>query len=443
MGRARVLDGSTARVMAIIVPVAFHPPSIRQIDPGSRSCIRRRPARSARAASLYHGAMAESPTASVRAMRDRAFAAVRAGRQDEALTICTGGLAVPRQLDGVDDDSDGERIALLELAVLSARLTGATYPSRMVSARLPHVERQYYEAFVDASAGDTSCGLFAHALRADPFHPAGRYALAQRLAERGAHEDAAHHLKAVRTDGDPAAFERYASDPVFAPMAARVAEVAAAYPHACHALCVVQLGPVFRAADARLVPRPGADLYCARGNDLDIGRLLCFKGEFVPTDEDPALYFHMAGDRLYFCYRSLHRALMRLAPRVEDVEILVWNWNTGGWLESIDITDGRCVIDRRPTAGIDTGTFARMQLIEERMRARPERASYREALADELVSLACSSIDEGPPAPDDAVLAWAERALELAPDAPSAAEARRARAAVLGRPGAGAGDPPP
>lgn len=383
--------------------------------------------------------MAESPRVSFRTLRDRAFVAVRGAREDEARAICAGGLAVPQRLDGVDDESDGERIALLELALLSARLTGATYPSRAVAARLQPVERQYYEAFVDGLSDEGGFELFAHALRADPFHPAGRYALAQVLARRGNHEEAAGHLKVIRTDGDPAAFERYSSDPVFAPLAERIAKVAAAYPSSCHALCVVQLGPVFRATDARLQPRPGAELFSARGDDLDIGRLLCFADDSFPTDADPALYFHMAGDRLYFCYRSLHRAFMRLAPRVEDVEILVWNWNTGGWLEIIEITGGRCSIDRRPTAGVDTGTFARMQLIEERMRARPEQASYRAALAEELAFLASSAIDEGAPAPDDAVLAWAERALELAPDGPSAQEARRARAAVLGRRSAGAG----
>lgn len=377
--------------------------------------------------------MVEGPRPSIRALRDRAFAALRAGREDAARAICTEGLAAPHRLDGTDDDSDGERIALLELAILGARVTGAKWPILAVSARLPHVERQYYEAFVDGLAGDGSFELFAHALRADPFHPAGRYALAQVLAVRGNHEEAAGNLKLIRTDGDPAAFERYADDPVFAPMAERIAEVAAAYPHACHALCMVQLGPVFRAADARLVPRPGAELFFARGNDIDVERLLCFQDDFAPTDADPALYFHMAGDRLYFCYRNLHRAFMRLAPLVEDVEILVWNWNTGGWLEIIEIVSGRCSIDRRPTAGIDTGTFARMQLIEERMRVRPDRASYRQALAEELALLACSASDEGPPAPDDAVLAWAERALELAPDGPSADDARRARATVLSR----------
>ncbi len=300
------------------------------------------------------------------------------------------------------------------------------------------MERQFYEAFADGFAGDGSFELFAHALRADPYHPAGHYALAQVLAARGDHETAAGHLKLIRTDGDAAAFERYAGDPVFAPMAGRVAEVAAAYPRSCHALSMVQLGPVFRGADARLAPRPGAGLFFALGDDLDVALLLCFANGTYPTDADPALYFHMAGDRLYFCYRHLHRAFMRLAPLVEDVEILVWNWNTGGWLELVEIAGGRCSIDRRPTAGIDTGTFARMQLIEERMRARPDRAAYREALADELTFLACSAIDEGPPAPEDAVLAWAERALELAPDGPSADEARRARATVLGR-RAGAG----
>ena len=144
----------------------------------------------------------------------------------------------------------------------------------------------------------------------------------------------------------------------------------------------------------------------------------------------------MAGDRLYFCYRNLHRAFMRLAPRVEDIEILVWNWNTGGWLETVDIAGGRCTIDRRPTAGIDTGTLARIQLIEERLRARPDQPSYREALAEELAFLACSTLDEEPsvpPVPDATVLTWAERALELAPDGSSAADAQRARATVLGR----------
>lgn len=383
--------------------------------------------------------MAENLGESVRALRDRAFAAVCAGRNDEARTICAGALAVPHQLDGVDDDSDEERIALLELAILFARVTGAEYPSRAISARLPHVERQYYEAFVDEFAGGGGFELFAHALRADPFHPAGRYALAQVLAARGDHEAAAGHLRVIRTDGDPAAFERYAADPLFAPMAGRIAEVAAAYPHDCHALCVVQLAPVFRAADARLLPRPGAELFFARGDDLQIGRLLYFANDDLPTETDPALYFHMAGDRLYFCYRKLHRAFMRLAPLVEDVEFLVWNWNTGGWLEIIEIAGGRCSIDRRPTGSIDTGIFARMQLIEERMRARPDQASYREALAEELAFLASTAIDEGPPAPDDAVLAWAERALELAPDGPSADDARRARATVLGRRSSGAG----
>lgn len=377
--------------------------------------------------------MEEGPTASVRALRDRAFAALRGGQNEEARAICADGLAAPHRLDGADDDSDAERIALLELAIVSARLTGATYPSRAISARLPHVERQYYEAFADGFAGEGSFDLFAHAQRADPFHPAGRYALAQVLAARGNHEEAAGHLRVIRTDGDPAAFERYAGDPIFAPMAEQLAKVAAAYPRDCHALCMTQLGPVFRAADARLIPRAGKDLFFAQGDDLDIGRLLYFANDSFPTAEDPALYFHMAGDRLYFCYRALHRAFMRLAPLIEDVEILVWNWNTGGWLEIVEVAGGRCSIDRRPTAGIDTGTFARMQLIEERMRARPHQASYREALAEELSFLACSAIDEGPPAPDDAVLAWAERALELAPDGSSADEARRARATVLGR----------
>ena len=101
--------------------------------------------------------------------------------------------------------------------------------------------------------------------------------------------------------------------------------------------------------------------------------------------------------------------------------------------EIIEIVDGRCVIDRRPTGSLDTGTFARMQLIEERLRACPKQTSYRQALAEELAFLASSAIDEGPAAPDDVVLAWAERALELAPDGPSAADARRARAAVLER----------
>jgi len=379
------------------------------------------------------------PTASVRALRDRTFAALRAGRNEEARTLCTEGLAAPHRLDGVDDDSDGERIALLELAILLARLTGAKHPSRAVSACLPHVERQYYEAFADGFTGDGSFELFVHALRADPYHPAGRYALAQVLATRGSYDEAAGHLAIIRTDGDPVAFERYAGDPVFMPMAGRIAEVAARYPRDCHALCMIELSPVFRAADARLVPRPGAELFVARGDDLDIGRMLCFENGSFPTDADPALYFSMAGDRLYFRYRNLHRAFMRLAPLVEDVEILVWNWNTGGWLEVIEIAGGRCSIERRPTAGIDTGTFARIQLIEERMRARPDQTSYCEALAEELAFLACNAIDEGPPAPDDTVLAWAERALELAPEGPSAVDARRARETVLGRRSSGAG----
>lgn len=378
--------------------------------------------------------MAKGLTTSVRALRDRVFSALCAGRNDEARTSCAGALAAPQDLDGTDDEKDGERIAMLELAILFSRLTGERYPSRAISARLPHVERQYYEAFVD---GFTSGGveLFIHALRADPFHPAGRYGLAQVLASTGNHAEAAAHLKVVRTDGDAAAWERYARDPWFAsaPMAEQLAKVAAAYPRDCHALCMVQLGPTFRAADARLIPRPGAELYFARGDDLDIGRLLYFANDEVPTPEDPAIYFHMAGDRLYFCYRQLHRAFMRLAPLVEDIEILVWNWNTGGWLETIEIAGGRCTIDRRPTAGIDTGTFARMQLIEERMRARPNQVSYREALAEELAFLAGSAMGEGPPAPDDVVLAWAERSLTLVPDGPSAEDARRARAAVLAR----------
>ena len=82
--------------------------------------------------------MAESPTAFVRTLRDRTFAAVRAGRAEEARALCTEGLAAAHRLDGVDDDSDGERIALLELAILLARLTNAKHPSRAVSARLPH-----------------------------------------------------------------------------------------------------------------------------------------------------------------------------------------------------------------------------------------------------------------------------------------------------------------
>lgn len=377
--------------------------------------------------------MAENPKSSLCALRDRAFAALRAEQNDAARTICSEAFAVAHELDGVDDDSDAARIALLELAIFGARLTGAKYPSRAISARLPHVERQFYEAFVDGLANDQASDLFVHALRADPYHPAGRYGLAQVLAAHGRHEDAADHLKLIRTDGDAAAFERYAADPVFAPMAEHIGRVAAAYPRNCHALCMVQLAPLFRDTDARLMPRAGAELFFARGDDLDIGRLLYFANDLGPTEADPALYFHMAGDRLYFCYRRLHRAFIRLAPLVEDVEILVWNWNTGGWLETLDIAGGRCTIDRRPTAGIDTGTFARMQLIEERMRARPHQGSYREALAEELAYLASSAVDEGAPAPDDAVLAWAARSLELAPEGASADEARHARKTVLDR----------
>ncbi|MEV0561461.1 hypothetical protein [Dactylosporangium sp. NPDC050588] len=67
---------------------------------------------------------------------------------------------------------------------------------------------------------------------------------------------------------------------------------------------------------------------------------------------------------------DLHNALRRIAPHVTDTRGFVYDWNGGGYLDELTVTDGRLSVLRRHT-GFRDGPRARRDLLAERARQTP------------------------------------------------------------------------
>jgi hypothetical protein len=83
-------------------------------------------------------------------------------------------------------------------------------------------------------------------------------------------------------------------------------------------------------------------------SDLDPALCMVPPFMFQPDGVDIIEGFElsMRADRAHFCGWNLHNALRAIAPYVTDTHGFIYDWNTGGYLDEIAVTEGHLTIHR-------------------------------------------------------------------------------------------------
>lgn len=138
------------------------------------------------------------------------------------------------------------------------------------------------------------------------------------------------------------------------------------------------------------------DVQLAREQAYDNGILLSFShvapalrmvSDFMFQPERAEIVqgfeLEMPADRAHFRGWDPHNALRGIAPFVADTHGFVYDWNTGGYLDEITVTDGRLTLLRRHT-GFRHSSRVRLHLLTERSRLPPDDHLLTEAIAREI-----------------------------------------------------------
>lgn len=217
------------------------------------------------------------------------------------------------------------------------------------------------------------------ALRGDPYHPSGHYALAAELARRG-EVDAAAAALTVAAQGDEGLAWRMRGDPAFAAMAEAVAEVDPDPEQRCEPW-VGEAGPAVRAASAYLPVRTGHEEAARRAwwplSTRVRGLMTLTTAEGADESLAPGrlyLRVHRPADRTYAGYGPVHRALRALAPSLAPCRMFLKELHAA-WIDELAVVDGQLRVRRDELA--DDGPEARNAYFLARAEAAPGDATLR------------------------------------------------------------------
>lgn len=203
-----------------------------------------------------------------------------------------------------------------------------------VAARFPGVDAEVLRACGRLRADPQAAGRLAEALRGDPYHAWGHYALAAQLARRGEEAAALEHLD-VAMRGEPVLAWRARSDAAFAGLSVAPARDVGAR---CE-VWVAEVEPEVRAGVAYLPVRTGSEAAMERvWWTLPWG----VRGTMRPAagSEDGPRFLRLlrVADRTPADYASLYRGLQALAPFVTHGRIFLREQGAG-WIDEIRFED--------------------------------------------------------------------------------------------------------
>lgn len=308
--------------------------------------------------------------ADVRAAREAALHAMYL-KGDSALarTLCRKGLAdrttgVPAGAPG--PTADDLRLARYELTTLHLRLCSVEEQDMAIRAleadRMPLADRLFATAFSCWRQGyDRAARLFESALSLEPFHPGGWYDLATLRQATGNRTGALEALSNAVGEGEYRLLGRVKLDPDLAPLADAVKI------DRRKSLALFQVRPSYDPVEACLTIRQGEEKKAYREwlrlrcRDswlhyvlrLRPGHRVSSNGFGLPEELPRQVILSSAGDRSCYHGWEFHCALRRLAEIVDDAHWFMEDWNIGGHLEEIAITDGRLHV-RRTAVGHDS-----------------------------------------------------------------------------------------